>query len=377
MNSSNDTRQQRREELTGFQARLLAELTEVVSERRRAAGTFAEVKPVRPARRAGRADGGRRLGLQVAAVGLAFAAGIAAVQLADVGPEPVRVGQGSVAAADVLRELAAVTERQPATKPGAVRYARMLERRLVVGRLGGTTWVGHVQAAVETWTRRSDGAYRERRSEIELTFPSGRDRANHQRWAAAGSPNHHGIPANYWPEVAGLRPSDRTEGPGHVVPVTDTVLGLKLADLPTNPAELAKIIRASQAGRRFADNTQDAPIEHKMWAWLEEALWHPDASPKLQAAMLRVAAGLKGVQVRRGVVDLTGRVGDAISFRFVNQAVFQATIIVDPRTGALLSRSDTLLDRRGEDSLRLLPLGEHATVVHLASGGVASLREIP
>jgi DNA-directed RNA polymerase specialized sigma24 family protein len=184
------------------------------------------------------------------------------------GPEPVRVGQGGVAAADVLREVAAVTERQPATKPGVVRYARMLERRLVVGRLGGTTWVGHVRATVESWTRRSDGAYRERRSEIELTFPTGRDRANHQRWVAAGSPNHHDIPANHWPEVAGLRPSDRTEGPGHVVPVTDTVLGLKLADLPTNPAALAKIIRISQAGRRFADNTQDAPIEHKMWAWL-------------------------------------------------------------------------------------------------------------
>jgi hypothetical protein len=377
MNSSNDIRQRRREELTGFQARLLAELTKVVSERRRAAKTFAEAKRVRPARRAGRAGGGRRLRLQVAAVGLAFAAGIAAVQLADAGPEPVRVGQGSVAVDDVLRELAAVTERQPATKPGAVRYTRMLERRLVVGRLGGTTWVGHVQATVETWTRRSNGAYRERRSEIEVTFPSGRDRANHQRWVAAGSPNHHDIPANYWPEVAGLRPSDRTEEPGHVVPVTDTVLGLKLADLPTNPAALAKIIRASQAVRRFADNTQDAPIEHKMWAWLEEGLWHPDASPKLQAAMLRVAAGLKGVQVRRGAADLTGRVGDAISFRFVNQAVFQATIIVDPRTGVLLSRSDALLDRRGQDSLRLLPLGEHSTVVHLASGGVASLRQIP
>jgi hypothetical protein len=315
MDTNTDLRQHRREELNGFQTRLLAELTEVVSERRRAAGTTPAAHRARPARRAHRAAGGRRLRIQVVAVGLAVVAGIGALQLADVGPEQVRVGQGSVAAAEVLRELAAVTERQPAKKPGAVHYAKTLERRLVMGKLDRTVWVGYVQATVETWTRRSDGAYREPRSAIELTFPTAKDRANHQRWVAAGSPNHHDIPATYWPEVVGLQPSDRTEGPGHVVPITDTVLGLKLADLPTDPAALAKVIRASQAGQRYADNTQDAPIEYKMWAWLEEALWHPDASPKLQAAMLRVAAGLHGVDVQRGASDLTGRVGDAIRFR--------------------------------------------------------------
>jgi hypothetical protein len=114
-----------------------------------------------------------------------------------------------------------------------------------------------------------------------------------------------------------------------------------------------------------------------MWAWLEEALWHPDASPKLQAAMLRVAAGLKGVQVRRGAADLTGRVGDAISFRFVNQAVFQATIIVDPRTGALAQQIRRALGPARAGLAAAAPAREHSTVVHLASGGVASLRQIP
>jgi hypothetical protein len=194
---------------------------------------------------------------------------------------------------------------------------------------------------------------------------------------AAGSPNHHDIPATYWPEVVGLQPSDRTEGPGHVVPITDTVLGLKLADLPTDPAALAKVIRASQAGQRYADNTQDAPIEYKMWAWLEEALWHPDASPKLQAAMLRVAAGLHGVDVQRGASDLTGRMGDAIRFRSVNEAVFQTTMIVDPRTGALLSKSNALVDPRGRSWLKDHPIGEDSTAVYLASGGVTSLRQTP
>lgn len=160
MNDNTDFRQDRREELNGFQTRLLAELTEVVSERRRAAGTTPAANRARPSRRAYGAAGGRRLRIQVVAVGLAVLAGIGAVQLADVGPEQVRVGQGSVAAAEALRELAAVTERQPATKPGPVRYARTLERRLVVGRLDRMRWVGYVQATVETWTRRSDGAYR-------------------------------------------------------------------------------------------------------------------------------------------------------------------------------------------------------------------------
>jgi hypothetical protein len=193
---------------------------------------------------------------------------------------------------------------------------------------------------------------------------------------AAGSPNHHDIPANYWPEVVGLQPSDQTNAPGHVVPVTDTVLGLRLADLPTDPAALARIIRTSQAGRRYADGTQDAPLEYKLWAWLEEALWHPDASPKLQAAMLRVAAGLEGVEVERGVANLTGRVGDAIRFRFVNGAVFQTTMIVDPRTGARLSRSNALVDPRGQWP-KGLPVGEDFTAVCLASGGVASLGQTP
>lgn len=109
-------------------------------------------------------------------------------------------------------------------------------------------------------------------------------------------------------------------------------------------AQIDAALRASQAGRRYADTTQDAPVAHKLWAWLEEALWHPGASPKLQAAMLRVAAGLQGVDVQRGAADLTGRVGDAIRFTFVNGAVFQTTMIVDPRTGALLSKSNALVD---------------------------------
>jgi hypothetical protein len=368
-----ETRQHRRDELNGFQARLLVELTEVVEEHRRAQAAT----PAAGRRRRGRGWWARRRPLRAAAVALAALVGVGAVQLADVGPTEVRVGQGSVAAADVLRELADTTERQPAARPGPVRYTRTLERRLVVGKADGVRWTGHVQATVERWTRLSDGAYRERRSAVELTFPSPQDRAGHQRWVAAGSPNHDDIPANYWPVVVGLEPSDRTEGPGHVLPVTGEVLGLELADLPTDPVRLARVIRASQARRRYADGTQDAPIQQKMWAWLEEALWHPDASPRLQAAMLRVAATLQGVEVRRGVKDPAGRLGDAITFTYANEAVSRTTLIVDPRSAALLSRSSTLVDRRGRAWLRAVPLGEEHTETYLAAAGVRSLDQVP
>ena len=93
--------------------------------------------------------------------------------------------------------------------------------------------------------------------------------------------------------------------------------------------------------------------------------------------MLRVAAGLQGVDVQRGAADLTGRVGDAIRFTFVNGAVFQTTMIVDPRTGALLSKSNALVDPRGRSWLKGLPLGEDSTTVYLASGSVASLGQTP
>jgi hypothetical protein len=366
-----ETRQHRRDELSGFQVRLLAELTEVVEEHRRAGATTPA--PGRPPR----SRWARRLPVRAAAVALAALLGVGAVQLAGVGPAEVRVGQGSVAAADVLRQLADTTERQPAARPGPVRYTRTLERRLVVAKADGVRWSGYVQATVERWTRRADGAYRERRSAVQLAFPSAGDRAGYRRWVAAGSPNHDDIPATYWPAVVGLGPSDRTEGPGHVLPVTGEVLGLELADLPTDPVRLARVIRAAQARQRYADGTQDAPIQQKMWAWLEAALWHPDASPRLQAAMLRVAATLEGVEVRRGVKDPAGRVGDAITFTSADEAVSRTTLIADPRSAALLSRSTTLVDRRGRPWLRDVPLGEDHTETYLASTGVRSLEQVP
>jgi hypothetical protein len=45
-----------------------------------------------------------------------------------------------------------------------------------------------------------------------------------------------------------------------------------------------------------------------------------------------------------GATVTAGRVGDAITFTFVNEAVFRTTLIVDPRTGSLLSKSNALVD---------------------------------
>jgi hypothetical protein len=87
--------------------------------------------------------------------------------------------------------------------------------------------------------------------------------------------------------------------------------------------------------------------------------------------------GLAVCRSGRGAADLTGRVGDAISFRFVNQAVFQATIIVDPRTGALAHKIRRALGPARAGLAAAAPAREHSTVVHLALGGVASLRQIP
>jgi hypothetical protein len=85
----------------------------------------------------------------------------------------------------------------------------------------------------------------------------------------------------------------------------------------------------------------------------------------------------EGVDVQRGAADLTGRVGDAITFRFVNEAVVQTTMIVDPRTGALLSKSNALVDPRGRSWLKDLPIGEDSTSVYLASGSVTFIRQTP
>ncbi len=64
------------------------------------------------------------------------------------------------------------------------------------------------------------------------------------------------------------------------------------------------------------------------------------ALPKVRAATYRLLAGLPGATVKHNVVDLAGRTGTAVGFSFPAYQL-KLQLIIDPRTGKLLSSSHT------------------------------------
>ncbi|MFG1816017.1 CU044_5270 family protein [Kribbella sp. NPDC049174] len=64
------------------------------------------------------------------------------------------------------------------------------------------------------------------------------------------------------------------------------------------------------------------------------------ALPKVRAATYRLLAGLPGATVKHNVVDLAGRTGTAVGFSFPAYQL-NLQLIIDPKTGKLLSSSHT------------------------------------
>jgi hypothetical protein len=190
-----------------------------------------------------------------------------------------------------LHKLSLVAARQPSAGPpgpGQFQYTSS------VGINQSCTVAKHLYYCVNFRERREiwigqDGSGRIRETETDPVFPTAKDR---QQWLAMGKTA---------PPLVGP-PSDERFGPGKLVdgPVD-------LSKLPTDPAQLAKLISS-----RKIEGGPPGPAED--FVQVGDLLRESDASPELRAALFKVAAGIPGVKLLGTVTDSDGRSGTAIAF---------------------------------------------------------------
>jgi hypothetical protein len=129
----------------------------------------------------------------------------------------------------------------------------------------------------------------------------------------------------------------------------------QLDAMPTNPAKLRAFLlnqaktQLSQANAFFAQQAKKAgkpigkaaqsspqPTDNDLvFEGAADALWTPNLSPALRAALYKVLAGTPGVQVRNGARDSAGRPAVEIS-RLDQVAKANVETFENPKTGATL-----------------------------------------
>lgn len=133
-------------------------------------------------------------------------------------------------------------------------------------------------------------------------------------------------------------PVDQTYPAGHFGPSD-------LSSLPTDPAALDAALRARSVPGGASPVNPPAtptpagsdPMFGKLWRAIDDLLSTPDMSPRLQAALMEVAAGIDGVTVTEGTTDPAGRVARLIQFDSEGQF---HRLYVDPDTWLLLAEEN-------------------------------------
>jgi hypothetical protein len=229
---------------------------------------------------------------------------------------PVAAGTGAPSEAGMgsrLEALAAAAARQPEPAPlapGEQRYQRWRSTTLVTTSGPRGAFSRLELRTSERWVGR-DGAGRWRSACEASVLVGPRDRA---RWRAAGSPG----------DALCVDDDGRTRaGLGPLVPLAD-----ELGALPRDAVRLrARLRRAGGAGR--------GPLTDEETFTLVGALLEvPTAPPGARGALLRVAAGLRGVRATAGVTDPMGRRGIALTMTGPRA---RQELILAPRTGAVLA----------------------------------------
>ena len=225
----------------------------------------------------------------------------------------------------------------------------------------------------EVWTA-PDGTTRERETlgPVAFLFP-----ADQRRWEEAGSPP----PFAYDPDEheVGRDSSGR--------PVKDyaskafragnefTYLS-RLSELPTEPEAL----RLSVENRRGESGPVDpSPADSVRGGATVERLLNilsePITSPALRAAAFNALAEIPGIGLARGVTDVAGRRGDAISW--VRERGFGHRIIFDPRNSRILSEAEFIFNAKASEYPGIPDDTVFRETAYLQSGIVDSTDERP
>jgi hypothetical protein len=267
----------------------------------------------RPARRA--RSRRARLAFAVGAVAAVLAVLFAALPAGDRPAPSVRV----------LDALAATAAKQPSTAPRPGEYTYVKEQSFA-----GTA--RETSPKTREWWIASGGSGRVlERYHIPNDFEAPVDDLP-TRWKRVGG--------GWWRRDVRFGPGEfpkvrRTVAPG--------VLDLRVADLPTDPAELDPLLRrklreaASDSDPESGFHDGAGPDARQVLTVIEQTLAHPLAPPELRSALYLVAARLDGVKVTEGTRDAIGRPATALTLA-PRTGGLRIEVFFDPATSAALGR---------------------------------------
>lgn len=109
-----------------------------------------------------------------------------------------------------------------------------------------------------------------------------------------------------------------------------------LDSLPTDPAQLLKVINENNAAENYVIGSGHAGVFADIQALMENV----PLSPRLYAALYGVLAKLPEVHVDHSTADVTGRKG--IGLYMTQEGYFKAEIVIDPKTYAYLGQQEVV-----------------------------------
>lgn len=228
-----------------------------------------------------------------------------------------------------------------------------------------------VPTTKEVWTS-PDGTTRERETLGRVDFFSGADQ---RLWEEAGSPP----PFAYDPDEHDVghdnsgRPLKDFSSKAFRGRREFSYMS-KLSRLPTEPEALRLAIENRRGGSSPVDPSPadslrgGATVER-----LLEILSEPITSPALRAAAFSALAEIPGIGLERGVADVAGRRGDAISW--VRDLGFGRRYIFDPRTAKILAEAEMIFDAKAAGYPGVPDGTVFRETAYLQSGIVSSRRE--
>ena len=209
-------------------------------------------------------------------------------------------------------------------------------------RSGGNAMPALVPTLKEVWTAR-DGTTRERETLGRVDFLAGADQ---RRWEEAGSPP----PFAYDPAEHDVG----RDGSGRPLKAYSSkafrgrrefAYLARLSQLPTEPEALRMAVEHRRAASTpLAPSPADSQRGGATVERLLEILSEPITSRALRAAAFNALAEIPGIGLERGVADVAGRKGDAISW--VRESGFGTRFIFDPRTSEILAEAEMIFDAK-------------------------------